>query len=285
MSNSIETNVYNTDRSSRHETRGLAKIDNFWNVLGVGRVDDQFSSQIEGALSQDRQEINFLDLGSGDNAALIRQIINDKGDKDTSFLKKTREILESHPDFRIRIVGLTDAKSPDDFLKREPIKPVVSFTPPHPTDGQILAENVSYTLSQEQSLERFLDEVGMKDLDIVSATMIFPYLDFGLFSRDVKAIIDALRSNGGTFIASGFINGEKATREVDDEIRNNYGEEFLLSEAGHIMRKQILMRKVLANEDMGEKNAREAVVREAAANSDREVDVNFQEVSFTVVKH
>jgi len=285
MSNTVETNAYDTDRTSRHETRGLAKIDTFWDVLGMGGADGLFSGQIELALSQGRHEMNFLDLGSGDNAALIRQIINDKGDKDTSYLKKTRETLESHPDFRIRIVGLTDAKSPDDFLKREPIKPILSFTAPHPTDGQILAENVSYTLTPTQSLGRFLDEVGMKDLDIVSATMLFPYLDFGLFSRDVTAIIDALRPNGGTFIATGFVNGEKAIRDVDDEIRKDFGEKFLLSSEGQQMRKQVMMRKMLANEDMGEKYAREAVVKEAASNSDREVDINFQEVSFTVVKH
>ena len=125
----------------------------------------------------------------------------------------------------------------------------------------------------------------MKDLDIVSATMLFPYLDFGLFSRDVTAIIDALRPNGGTFIATGFVNGEKAIRDVDDEIRKDFGEKFLLSSEGQQMRKQVMMRKMLANEDMGEKYAREAVVKEAASNSDREVDINFQEVSFTVVKH
>ncbi len=278
----LETNHYGSENVKKHETRGLDKIDVFWDALNLGSFDAQLSQQLLIAKAQGRDEVTFLDLGSGNSATLLRQIINDKGDRESSRLSSTRKELAQHPDMHIRIVGLTDALSDETFLKSTPLIPSTSFGLPHPTDHQIKGENIEYTITHVQSLERFLKEIDLPRIDLVASTMLLPYLDLHIFEEVITTLFSALSPDGGKMVGIGYPNGRLATTQIDRALEEKYGYDFLVSPEGKKLRKDFLSEMMLTDLNLGEKNDRKAILDNASDNN--AIDLVTYEINFVATK-
>ncbi len=220
MPREIVTKAYDGPTGPTYTSRSLAECDRLWNEGAVkpGTFDQLLSEQLRLAVEQGRNEVVVFDLGSG-TGALIKNVVNDSGLGDDSKTRQSRVLLEEHPDMRVRLVGLTDAQKPEDFLKSDPITASSSYTIPHPTNRQITAENIHYSITPGQPLSDFLDQTGMPQVDLVFSTSFFIHLDEGVFEQTLRDSAKALRK-GGKMIVKAYHTKSRAYRK-DYERRMN----------------------------------------------------------------
>lgn len=205
MNNERTVRAYEGGTGNHVFSRSLAQCEGQWNEGEVrpGTFDQLLSQQLEIAVNQGRTVVNVLDLGSG-SGAIIKNIVQDGGIVESSRMKASRAILLDHPELTVNILGLTDAVTHDEFLQRDPIRANSSFSIPSPTDKQINAENVKYTITDEQRVTKFLKEVGVDNIDLLISTSFFLHLSTEMFCQVMADVVAALRPAGGTMVASGY---------------------------------------------------------------------------------
>lgn len=197
MSREAVVNVYDGPTKPKFTARSLAECERLWNegTVKPGTFDELLSAQLERAVSQGRKSVTVLDLGSG-AGALIKNVLNDNGFSSHSRTQNSRALLSENPDLKVHMVGLTDAKNSEDFFKSEPITASNSFTVPHPTNKQIAAENIHYSITADQTLEAFLDQAGIQQVDLIFATAFFLHLPDGVYEQTLFDAVAALRKHG-----------------------------------------------------------------------------------------
>lgn len=216
-----ETSVYRGFTDPYRFSRELSECEGYWNEfeLKPGTFDQLLTQQLHLAIEQGRTTVNVLDLGSG-SGALIKNVVNDRSDEEKQRIASSRRILGGNPNLRVRIVGLTDARSGDEFLKREPILPA-SYSLPIPTNDQISAENIYYSITRTQTLENFLSAVNLEQVDLLVSTAFFIYLeDIDVYKRTLLDAVQSLRSGGGKLLVSDYVS--KTTPKIFDD--NYYNE-------------------------------------------------------------
>ena len=204
MSNTVEVGGYQGPSDAIYTARSMATCEAMWNENEVkpGTFDDLLSAQLMQASTEGRTEVVVLDLGSGE-AALIKNAVNDTG-LEGSKTFKSRQVLSANPQLQVRLLGLTDARKPEDFLTSEVINPNSSYTIPHPTSRQITAENYRYTITPNQTLGQFLDAVNAPQLDLIVSTSFFFHLEGNVFDNTLLDSARALRSGGGKMLVRGY---------------------------------------------------------------------------------
>ncbi len=221
MSNTVETGGYQGPSDAIYTARSMATCEAMWNENEVkpGTFDDLLSAQLMQASTEGRTEVVVLDLGSGE-AALIKNVINDTG-LEGSKTFKSRQVLSANPQLQVRLVGLTDAKKPEDFLTSEAITPNSSYTIPHPTSRQITAENYRYTITTNQTLGKFLDAAKAPQLDLIVSTSFFFHLEGVVYDNTLLDSARALRSGGGKMLVRGYHSPtRKQTNALAEQVKN-----------------------------------------------------------------
>ncbi len=222
LANGVETNVYRGLTSPSTISRELYECETSWNSgeLRPGKFDQFLATQLELAAAQGRSTVNVLDLGCG-TGALIKNIVNDKIDEDRQRIAASRRILSANPGLRIRIIGLTDAPSDGKYLKSEAVVPS-PYVVPLPTNDQINAEIVYFSITANQTIGQFAEATGLDNIDLVVSTGFLLYLgDMDVYKKTIQDVAKRLRPSGGRFLGAdyaGWISPEAASREQVEEL-------------------------------------------------------------------
>ncbi len=165
---------YMLDSNPTSISRSLSECELIWNKreLKPGSFDGMLARQIQRAVDSGRNVVNVLDLGSG-TGALMRNVVN--GDDSKSSLAATRVILRENPLVRVRVAGLTDAESEEQFLTREKIEASQDSDPE--LRNRVTAETAYYSLTpKKQTLPTYLKRIGMREVDLIISTGFFVIL-------------------------------------------------------------------------------------------------------------
>lgn len=187
-------------RGNSRNGRGVAAIEaEFKTDLG-NDFDHFFSEQMQRAKMAGRNEITFLDIGSGEDGSLIIDSLSY-----LSSLPKTRNFLAKNREFKVLMVGLTDAPRPELHLKARPIVPSEPWDDDRNRviNERIYARNVYYSLTRAQTLEEFLRAQQIGVIDLVFSNQSLRYLSVNVFGEVVDSIVKKMMP-GGKFVAVGF---------------------------------------------------------------------------------
>jgi hypothetical protein len=204
--------------------RGIEACQNLWNeeIKTVGSFDDLIFNQLENAKKQGRKKVTVLDIGSG------------KGNLFADYLskpqlgKKSREFLTNNTDFNIDMVGITDAKTPEELLTEQKI---TSETENIIDNSQIKARNIRYTLSYNQRIEDVLEKFKIEGVDLCTSTLALTYLGPSTFSNTIEDVIKNLNSGGQMIaydysgIAPGIIESDPGFLNLDIRGLEHYGKQ------------------------------------------------------------
>ncbi|MEO8581796.1 MAG: hypothetical protein ABI425_04475 [Patescibacteria group bacterium] len=181
--------------------RGINSIEKVWqleNKIQIGSLDELINQQIERAIENDQKNITILDIGSGPTGQLLTEIATVA----ELSLPKTKALLSAHPELTIRCTGLTDAQSIDTFFQATQLQS-------SETDTQVTAQNIEYTLTAKQTLEKFLEKLDVDHAELVLATFSLTYMGPKVFEQTVRTVISKL-SQGGTFAVAGYAEDHPA---------------------------------------------------------------------------
>lgn len=174
------------------QNRGVEACQRLWNrEIDVGTFDDLLCAQLENALKEGRTRISVVDVGSG-VGNLFRDFL-----QHPQVGQRTRAFLAEHPDFHIDLVGITDAKTEEEFLTRTDILPDAVD---QAADAQLRASNIHYTLTYNQRLADVLQENGIEAVDLCTSTLALIYLGPRVFINTLEDAL-ALLTSGGQMIA------------------------------------------------------------------------------------
>jgi hypothetical protein len=176
-------------------------------VLGIngelaptGReFDDFLVEQMELAFQAGRQQAVFLDIGSGTGELFASVLEN------LNMVRQSRAFLESHPRFKLRMIGLTDSPTPEDHLKKMPVEVLeakLGDSSKRINREQIMVSNIFYSLARTQTLDAFLQLQGVEAIDLAMATQSLRYLGPKVFEEVLSTAVSKL-PEGGKFIATG----------------------------------------------------------------------------------
>lgn len=193
----IFSRAYAGRHSGGEERRGPEGWESAWNIrnktqengVSYGSI---LVSSIEKAIDLGRSEVVIVDIGSGEGNLLwqTRNIVED--------LPELKRVLRDNSDFKIRIVGLTDAVSEDNFSEET----TVSKNKQPAEETQIEAHNYHYTLTVKQDLGTFLREKQIEQVDLFFATWSTTYLGPKTFAGVVNDIVDFLVDGGRAYISA-----------------------------------------------------------------------------------
>lgn len=207
MSDEIRLGMYRGTIEDRYIGRPLEVVDTLYNKLEalplnpIASIDQLVADQINKAQRQKRTSITVLDFGSGEGQ-LLRDILvfPEQMPAIVAALKKIRRLGVN--DFKINLIGLTDTQG----LSNPPSIEGTTYQAVrdsrfdfYPTQ----AINYAYAITDAQSLNRFLEQNYIGQLDLVIATQVMMYLKPKLFERTLTDIADVL-SSGGRCIVSGY---------------------------------------------------------------------------------
>ncbi|HVT01659.1 MAG TPA: hypothetical protein VHE53_05545 [Patescibacteria group bacterium] len=255
--NSPEVRQYEGPEDPTTFQRGIRECEAVWNSnreLRIGTLDDLLANQLNLALEQGRNLVKVLDMGSGDGS-LMRSAVNDRIDSSgKSILNASRGILAQNPDMRIRIVGFTDARKTDDFMKREPIT-LSPYTIPLTTTYQISAENVHYSVTLKQPVTTLLETLDFQEIDLVLATEFFNHLkDDSLFGTTLNQAVDTLRAHGGKLVSSSYSKSKtlEEHQAIADQISAEVTRNGITNTLEYAKRWQEYLYNLERNPDMSE---------------------------------
>lgn len=173
--------------------RTIKEIEGAWRLeteFSIPSIDDLLTEQLEQAILSGRAEVALLDIGSG--VGKLLQGIRERSNQ----LPKTMAFLEKNPDFQLKCIGFTDAKTPESFMtKRE-----LPAKDPHP---QISADNYFYTLTSRQTVTDFLRQIGQSEVQLVLGTLSLAYVGATTFGHAIEDSFAAL-SPAGKMLLSGY---------------------------------------------------------------------------------
>jgi hypothetical protein len=268
-----QANFYHglTDRGSH--ARGVRTLEHAWNKeLPVGTFDELLLGQLRLADEAKRANVTIVDIGSGDGA-LLKSFFNAP-----AVLAGSLAFLEKHPEMNLRVIGITDAKTPQEHLQAITLSPA--------GEQQIQAQNIHYSISRTQTLSKFAQHLNIQEADIILSTWMMTYVGPSTFQQLMTDAIHLLRPNGGQMIVQayaeseipGFIRRDPSlapsldVRNVDLQqpslkaTLKDQGKRFarikmnLVTESKHMDRSEKLMQRlgVLSQEDIDAENDIEA---------------------------
>ncbi len=199
-----QTEVYSGSKDSSHFARGIKECQELWNIenaFRVGTFDDLVVRQLDNALLREQSAITIVDLGSGSGGIFqhfIQELENIQNGtpKTKTQVPKTSDFLQTHPDIQIHLIGLTDALTSDEFNTHDR-----DYS--NDNNPQVTFENISYSLTREQSYAQFLRDHSITEVNLTLATFSLPYFHPFLFQKTIREVIDSL-TEGGMFIAAPF---------------------------------------------------------------------------------
>jgi hypothetical protein len=165
--------------------------------------DERLCEQLERVQAEGRSELILLDIGSGDGG-LFRKFLERPWENNLS-----RGFMYDNPNFRIRMVGMTDSPSPEAINTQKSVVPNETGLDDDDLDinRRIKVENIYWSLTRTQTLADFLQANQVGSVDLVTATESLRYLSVPVFTEVVRTTWDRL-SPGGQFVAQGLSRSE-----------------------------------------------------------------------------
>ncbi len=192
-------NVYKGLKDRDTHQRGVEACEQVWNKEStVGSLDDLLFSQVECAIQNGRTSLMVCDIGSGDGY-LFEDFLNN-GELGT----KTRELLTKHTNFKIDFIGLTDAESSEDIFQEK----LIECKNEDIDNSQITARNVFYSLTATQTLDNFLKNLNVQNVDLFLSTWCLTYVGPKVFKQTLDAVDNYLRDRTGVAILAAYAEKE-----------------------------------------------------------------------------
>jgi len=188
----IFSKQYQGPTEEASHNRGVDRFEQIFGTLGLD-FDEVITLQLEKAVAYGESEVVVLDVGSGD-AGIFREFLTDP---DANVI--TREFLEAHQDVSLKLIGLTDALSPDAFFTEKPLHLKQQSLPL----DQVQAHNYYYTLTRNQDLAHFLEKLGVSQLNMMLAIQSFRYMNGRAF-KEVLSTALAKMPVGGQILIDGY---------------------------------------------------------------------------------
>ncbi len=186
-------NSYDITQTQNWEhDRDIREIEGTWRLedeFAIPTVDQLLSEQIELAIASGKSEVAVLDIGSGDGGLLYDVVNHPKK------LAKTWQLLQTHPELKIKLIGLTDAKKPEDFLAKIAI-------PTSTENPQLTADNYFYTVTATQTIEQFLEAAQQPEVQLILATVSLAYMGANTFSKTMDDSFAALGPSGKMLVSN-----------------------------------------------------------------------------------
>lgn len=170
-------------------------------LRGSGKkFDDFLVEQLNLAFDSGRPEAVLLDIGSG-TGELFASFIQDH-----SMGKRSRAFLATHPDFKVRMIGLTDSPTPDRHLTQMPVEVLDGMLKDESKrlQEQVEIKNVYYSLARGQSLSGFLKTQGVETIDLALATQSLRYLGPKVFEEVLQTVV-SMMPKGGKLVGAGVL--------------------------------------------------------------------------------
>lgn len=194
----IIAHTYKGPTEPHKHNRGVREFESWFADIandftnGHGIMDGLLVYYARKAEEAGRYKITVLDLGSGAGGLSTSLKL------DPAIIPQTRAFLWSQPDFQINIVGLTDSPTVEMHSKELPLKADDSQLGlvDQAVNRQIFVSNFAYTLSRTQTLECFLQERGIRGLDMIFAIKSLRYLPRVIFEEAVKTGVNFLIPEG-----------------------------------------------------------------------------------------
>ena len=157
-------------------------------------MDQHLVDLANGAIEMGKNEIIFADICSGKDGNLLRSLTQERN------FPKLHALMKAKPGMTLRAVGLTSADGKEQSTKI--FKEEVSFTESQSVpSSKIVVENYAYTVTKNQRIKIFLDNIGVDRLDMCMSTYGLGYFTPANFEQAVTDLADKLSSGGEIFIA------------------------------------------------------------------------------------
>lgn len=219
----IRAAVYHGPTTPDFHARDISTIqDGFlWNITEKGNFttfDQLLLGHLERVAKTGGNSFTLLDVGNG-NAGLYSDFLTNPDSA-----KASRDFLADHPDFKIKMVGLTDSPSPQNHNSPAPFDIDDSQLDKENKriNEQIEVDNRYWSLSRTQPLSQFFRENNIDKVDLALATESLRYLSVPVFKEVVLTVHNKL-TEGGQFVVQGYggaepgFSGEWATQYAESE--------------------------------------------------------------------
>ena len=214
-----ETKVYRGPMREIRLTRDIEQCEMFWPLESNEGLDAILAKQISLASRRQEDTVTVVDIGSG-MGGLINNVVDDLqvNLSRTSVLPQSATALSQNPDIRLRMIGLTDARSENEFSRR-----VASDT----GNPQVSGTNVLYSLTKDQTFADFLKSQDISKIHLALGTWSFAYFHPFLFRDTIRTTIHSLTPQGELVV--GVYNNVRA-----DSLSIYSGKTHALKEVGSI---------------------------------------------------
>lgn len=213
----VHTSLYNGPTSYTDHNRGVGQVETLFRELG-NSFDSILTTRLEAAAQAGRSSVTVVDIGSGEGG-MLRNFLTDP-----QVGEKSRSFLNQYPDFKLRMIGLTDSPDEAHHLTEKPLGEDESKLDDEARsiNTRIDATNYYYSLTRLQTLDRFFQAQNIEFMDLALATASLRYLSPAVFEEVVKTAVGKLHP-GGEFIATGFVGshaGFAGSRNERLNVRN-----------------------------------------------------------------
>jgi len=179
-----------------YTARGVREVESVFRR--PGEFDNILHGQLESALQAGRSEIVVLDIGSGEGELFADFLRNPKVGK------KSRAFLGAHPEFKVRMLGLTDSPNTESHLRGKPVnvnENKLDDESKRLKREQLEIKNVYYTLTRTKTLAKFLQAQNVDTVDFALATCSLMYFSPKVYEEVLQTTVGRM-SRGGKFVAS-----------------------------------------------------------------------------------
>ena len=179
-----------------YTARGVREVEIM--LENLVKFDHVLHGQLELALQAGRSEVVVLDIGSGEGELFADFLRNPKVGK------KSRAFLGAHPEFKVRMLGLTDSPDAESHLREKPVninEDKLDNESKRLKEEQLEIKNVYYTLTRTQTLEKFLQAQGVETVDFALATCSLMCFSPKVYEEVLQTTVAKMRK-GGKFVAS-----------------------------------------------------------------------------------
>lgn len=172
--------------------RGGAQYSREWADTGLGTGDELIYQQLQLSKNRGKQKVMILDLGCTRQATFFTDLLNNP-----TTTSNTRGFLQQNPTISLKLVGLTDANTAEEFGQ------VVNQTDIDTAEMRCSMRVIAYSLTAWQTLEKFLSENQIKSPNLIFAVWSLAYLSPNIFREILNTSASSLTPSG-RFIGSGY---------------------------------------------------------------------------------
>lgn len=191
--------LYKGPTSASFHDRDFRRIESILPEV-TDSLDTMITRSLEAAQQAGRSHATMVDIGSGDGG-LIRNLLSDP---QAGF--QAREFLRTHPDFTMRLIGLTDASEAKDHLRENPLNADTTQLDEENAaiNTRIDAHNYFYSLTRTQTLNDFFQTQDIDTVDFAVAIESLRYMSPVVFEEVMQATLARMPS-GAQFLATSFV--------------------------------------------------------------------------------